>query len=256
MEVGQKIGFNSPVEFNDLILQLTQMPYTLSHAIVALPIAKLSRHRIPTASVVIGAISPDYPYMLALTPTYAPGHSLTGPLVYCFIPSLLILFVWHHWLEKPNKALFALPAKPVKFDAKFVLLSSIGILAGAYSHVIWDATSHIDGALVINSDFWNQTLGSLPLYKWNQYLSGIAGMGILFSWHLSRVLNRKKRPYHGKLKAGALIYAICVLSFMLLANCLHGSLTFPEIAARSALGLIVGASFSTLIYAVYINHSS
>lgn len=229
------------------------MPYSLSHAVVALPVAKLTKYKIPTASVFIGAMSPDFPYMLALTPTYAPGHSLTGPLVYCLMPSLLILLAWHRWLEKPNKALFALPVKSVKVDVNYFVLSCIGVLTGAYSHVLWDATSHWNGAFVIDSEFWKQIIGPLPLYKWNQYLSGVLGLGIMTLWYLCRVISAKNQPYVGNLKAGATIYFGCIASAVLVANGLHSSSTMPQLAVRSSLGIIMGAGIAAVVYASFIN---
>ena len=50
------------------------MPYTLSHAIVALPLHHLTRGKIPLAAVVVGSISPDFPYLLAAD-SYACARS-------------------------------------------------------------------------------------------------------------------------------------------------------------------------------------
>jgi hypothetical protein len=35
------------------------MPFTLSHAVLAPPLAKLSRHTLPTAALAIGCMVPD-----------------------------------------------------------------------------------------------------------------------------------------------------------------------------------------------------
>ena len=129
-------------------------------------------------------------------------------------------------------------------------------MTGAYSHALWDATSHVNGALVINSEFWNQTLGPLPLYKWNQYLSGILGLGSLALWYLSCVLPSRNKPYHGNLKAGVAIYISCIATFILVANGLHDSSTIPQLAVRSALGMMVGAFIAAVVYAGFIIRSS
>ena len=42
------------------------MPYTLSYAVVAIPLSLLARGRIPLVAVFIGSMSPDFPYLLEL----------------------------------------------------------------------------------------------------------------------------------------------------------------------------------------------
>lgn len=143
------------------------MPYTLSHAVVALPLSLLSlpsnsSRKVPVVAIAVGSMSPDFPYLMALTPTHAPGHSLLGVFVHCLIPSLLVLLIWYRLLEKETLKLFALPQRAWLIDIKSHLLIILGVLLGAYSHVLWDATSHAHGIIVKGSDFWHQQWLSLP----------------------------------------------------------------------------------------------
>ena len=229
------------------------MPYTLSHAVISLPVSIVSRGNIPIAAVAVGSMSPDFPYFLALTPTEAPGHSVLGVLIYCLTPSLMILFVWYRWLEKPMFDLLHLPRRPREFRLPFFLFAILGVLAGAYSHVLWDSTSHSYGFFVVNSGFWNQDFFNLPLYKWNQYGSGVFGLLTLLLWYVYAVARNRNEPYKGQFIVGMVVYALGIFSFVLLANIVHGSTTLSEYAVRSAIGVIVGGLFSMCLYA-YIVH--
>lgn len=228
------------------------MPYTLSHAVMSIPFSWFSRGRIPFAALAIGSMSPDFPYLIALKPTDAPGHSLTGVLLYCFIPALLLALLWYRWLEKPTHELWHLPVRSKEQKSPPVFSVIIGVLIGAYSHVIWDATSHADGFFVQSSAFWQQVYFSLPLYKWNQYISGLGGLMILVVWYGRAVLVNLKQPYLGHPVIGAFVYVVAVISLILFANLLHGAETVKEFAVHSALGVISGASVAVCLYALIV----
>ena len=229
------------------------MPYTLSHAAISLPVSLLARGKIPLAALVVGSMSPDFPYLLALTTTDAPGHSVIGVLIYCLVPSLVVLFVWYRWLESPTLDLLRLPQRTWSFGILSYFMVVAGVLVGAYSHVLWDATSHAHGALVVNSEFWQKEVFSLPLYKWNQYGSGILGLIALFIWYLRAMSENCRDLYKGKLAVSLVIHTISVVLFVVLANVIHGSYTLSEFAVRSAVGVITGGAVGTCIYALVVN---
>ena len=231
------------------------MPYTLSHAIVSLPVSAVARGQIPLAALVVGSMSPDFPYLLALTPTEAPGHSFFGVFTHCLVPSLMVLFVWYRWLEGPTLELLGLPKRAWSFQIRPISLVVFGVLVGAYSHVLWDATSHSYGAFVINSEFWQREFYSLPLYKWNQYGSGVLGLLGLSGWYLHAVLRNKHNRYQGKLVVGVPIFAVCMVIFVLVANVVHGSSALSEYVVRSAIGVITGGFVGMCVYALAVNNN-
>lgn len=232
------------------------MPYTLSHTIISLPVARIVRGKIPVAALIVGSVSPDLPYLIALTPTEAPGHSVYGVLVYCLPPSLLLLFIWYRWVERPTLELFNLPLRSWLFNTARHVLMIAGILIGAYSHVLWDSTSHLDGAFVVGSKFWNTELYSLPLYKWNQYGSGVLGVMLLSLWYLYVMRHNQQRNYQGRLAIGLTVYFVCIMFFLVLANVVHGSSSLSQYLARSATGLITGGMVSMCVYAVVIHRQT
>jgi len=232
------------------------MPYTLSHAVISLPVSALVQRKIQLSALVVGSISPDLPYLLALTPTEAPGHSLFGVLTYCLVPSLFALFVWYRWLEEPTLDLLRLPKRAQSFGMWPFLLIVFGVLMGAYSHVLWDATSHSIGAFVINSEFWQREYFSLPLYKWNQYGSGVFGLMGLAVWYLHTVAKNDQGRYKGKPALGFTIYVACITFFVVIANAIHGSSAMSEYAVRSAIAVITGGVVGMCIYALVVNHEN
>jgi len=229
------------------------MPYTLSHAVVALPVSVIARGKVPLAAMVVGSMSPDFPYLFALSPTEAPGHSELGVLIYCLLPSLLMLLVWYRWIEGPTLELFRLPRRDWSFGKSSYLLVVFGVLLGAYSHVLWDATSHFDGSLVVNSEFWNRKIFLLPMYKLNQYGGGIFGLAALFVWYVFAVSQNRQEKYQGRLLAGVLMYSISIAFFVVLANIVHGSTVIIEYAVRSAIGVIVGGICGMCMYAFMVH---
>ena len=232
------------------------MPYTLSHAVVAIPLKLLTRGRIPIAAMIVGSLSPDFPYLLALTPTSAPGHSLIGVLIYCLVPSLFVLLVWYRLLETSMLEFLGLPKRKWSFDMSSYFSLVFGVLLGAYSHVLWDATSHSYGMFVIGSDFWHQQLFSLPLYKWNQYASGVLSLVALLGWYLVAVIKNRKEHYKGRLLAGILCFSLSVIFFVLLANIIHGSTVASEYVVRSAIGVMVGIVCGACLYAIWVRISN
>ena len=228
------------------------MPYTPAHAIISLPISALSRGKIPLASLIIGSMSPDLPYLLALKTTYAPGHSLLGVLIYCLLPSIFVVFLWYHWLEKPILELFRLPHTPLTFDKTTCFSIVIGILVGAYSHVIWDASSHYNGVFVVDSHFWNKEIFSLPVYQLNQYGSGILGSIALVIWYGRALTKNTHNAYHGHLILGLSIFMLSIICFMVLANLIHHSDSTLDFLVRSSIGLISGSIIAACLYAFVV----
>ncbi len=229
------------------------MPYTLSHAIVSLPISKLFKGKIPVASIFVGSMSPDFPYQVALAPVGAPGHSFSGVFIYCLLPSLIILGLWYRWLEKPTMHFLCLPFRKRVFNRWSYVFIVLGVLIGAFVHVLWDATSHPNGFFVENSEILKLDVLSLPLFKWNQYISGVMGLALLVLWYASLRLNKKSEPYRGHLALGFSLYAISILIFVIAANLIHDSRDLHQFAVHSAVGVLSGAAVGTCIYSLIVN---
>ena len=229
------------------------MPYTLSHAVIALPLSILTKRKLPIVAVGVGSVSPDFPYLVALTPTHAPGHSTSGVLLYCLTPSMIFLFAWYRWIEGATLEFWRLPQRGSSTKSPPILLIALGVLIGAFSHVLWDATSHSYGSFVTGSTFWNTDFMSLPAYKWNQYGSGIIGLGILGLWYFYYLLKNLKTPYGGHFWLGVLVYTVSILSLVAAANIIHKTIAFSDFAVRTSIGVMTGGIVAAFVYAVIMN---
>lgn len=123
------------------------MPFTLSHAVIAPPIAKT--FRLPLAGVVIGCMSPDLIRILTDNVHFATlAHTWNG-MVY---PNLIIgvgfAVLWYvvyrpilyYYFKIEDK----LPLSNFVYFLKFGILLIFAIFIGTSTHIIWDGLTHLD----------------------------------------------------------------------------------------------------------------
>ncbi len=177
------------------------MPFTPSHAVVALPFV---RTPLLPAAVAVGAMAPDLPLFVRGTPvTYHLTH--TNPLVAAGVAAVLLLG-WYALLRPAARELLPaaiarrLPAewdvtglrvwsamRETRFpatgrraaDAALAAVIVVSALVGALTHVVWDAFTHEARWGVAVVPVLDQEWGPLLGYKWLQYGSGILGLGVL-----------------------------------------------------------------------------
>ncbi|MEC5398715.1 DUF4184 family protein [Uliginosibacterium sp. H1] len=168
------------------------MPFTLSHAAYAVPLARplgrLSGRRVPVSTLVIGSWVPDIAYML---PAALPrsSHTLDGLLWFCLPVGWLCYLLWHHVIRaavcdlmpmaslRARLARFARPGLPTAS----VRAVSVGLLVGSISHLLLDGFTHQEQFFVQLMPFLQMEVlqaGSyhLPLYNLLQHVLGIAGL--------------------------------------------------------------------------------
>jgi len=187
------------------------MPFTPSHAVVALPFL---RTPLMPAAIAVGAMSPDLPLFLRGLPlTYGLTHSFAW-LPVTIVVALVLLLIWRcilrpavrelspRWLARrlPREwdagaaaslhETFALRRRSdqagsgglaagerASLRGTLVLLASLAL--GILSHIVWDLFTHEGrwGAQVLPAleDQW----GPLAGFKWLQHASTAAGLVIL-----------------------------------------------------------------------------
>lgn len=130
------------------------MPFTISHAAVAAPLA---RRGLILSSVVVGSMAPDFEYFLTLTCGLRRWHTFPGLFVYALPTALLALWVFHRFLKRPLIRLLpgshkiriermdlSFPFWPLSRFAMVALSTFVGIL----THLALDAFTHRDGFVV------------------------------------------------------------------------------------------------------------
>lgn len=132
------------------------MPFTFSHPIAAIPFARFG---LPLSALIIGSMTPDFPYFLHGSTSAQYGHSLIGTLLFCVPAGLFALWLWHRVLDVPLRSLLPtcvqrkLPraANIFRFwPTKQLLLIIIALLIGALTHIVWDSFTHANGFMVRN----------------------------------------------------------------------------------------------------------
>ena len=144
------------------------MPFTISHAAVAAPLA---RRGLVLSAVAVGSMAPDFEYFLRLSMQSRWGHSPTGVLTFCLPVSLLVLWLFHNFLKRPliatlptaHRARLAACAGPFAFGPwpRFLRIVA-SILIGVVSHLFFDAWTHENGFMVEHCALLRQSLLNWP----------------------------------------------------------------------------------------------
>lgn len=135
------------------------MPFTVSHAVVALGVRRLP---VPVAAVAVGSMAPDAVLFAPVLPPYAAAHSWWGVLTVDLAVSLVVLAGW--WLlVRPAWAPVApglrrrLPAAwasnrdrraDTPRSVRDLLAVVVGCVLGSTTHVVWDGFTHTSGFVV------------------------------------------------------------------------------------------------------------
>ena len=180
------------------------MPFTIAHSVTAKPLHHLSGGRLLLPGLAVGAMAPDFEYLVHLSAHRTIGHTIPGLFVLCLPSALVVLFLWHRLvgpvlatLLRPgtggltngwgDRAAFGSPARFAWLCASIVI--------GSFSHITWDAFTH-EGGVVVN--LWsgfshNIGPGWFPVYRWLQYGSSVFGMAVLGVW-AHRASQRPPQP--------------------------------------------------------------
>lgn len=187
------------------------MPFTPSHAVVALPFL---RTPLVPAAIAVGSMTPDLPLFVRGTPlTYGVTHSFAW-LPLTIVIALALLLVWRTALRPALRELSPrwLAARlPGEWDASaargvseiFTARSSgairggagrtratVGALAllaaslaiGVASHIAWDLFTHEGRWGTEIFPALNEYWGPLTGFKWLQHGSSLLGLAILGVW--------------------------------------------------------------------------
>lgn len=168
------------------------MPFTLSHVVLAPPIAKLAQHKLPIAALAIGSMTPDL-YRLFTSSDITETHQWSSLWSYNLALGSLITLLWYG-LYRPVLFRFFNLYQPLVLRSlgnylSFIVLSAISIIIGAATHILWDGLTHLDERTYAFYDFLSQniTFGSYtyPMHRILQMLSSIVALPPLM-WMLHR----------------------------------------------------------------------
>lgn len=190
------------------------MPFTPSHAVVALPFV---RTPLVPAAIAVGAMAPDLPlFVRGLVPSYDTTHSPVW-LPMTVLMALVLLLLWRcllrpaapslvprwvaerlpsSWDARPGAGLretFATRDTPDRPSAWGVALVVLSLAIGVASHLVWDAFTHEGRWGVAIIPALDEEWGPLPGLKWVQHGSTVIGLVILAVWGARWIAGRRRR---------------------------------------------------------------
>lgn len=130
-----------------IIQPFKAMPFTLSHAVLAPPLSKLSGNRLPITALAIGTMTPDLYRLLVKTEIHL-NHQFKGIIYPDLLVGLLFCFLWYG-LYRPFLFKFLGLNKPLNINSistfiQFLIWMILAIIIGTATHIIWDGLTHLD----------------------------------------------------------------------------------------------------------------
>jgi hypothetical protein len=179
------------------------VPLTFAHPAASIPLKRLLGRAGVVSALVVGSVVPDLHYFVPLPISRDATHSLAGLLWFCLPVGLLTYWAFHRALAQPLLALL-----PDTWQSRLARLLdararrpaapgwavAVSILAGALTHLAWDAFTHgtdpVIEALPI-LDVRLATISGYPLSVRRVLLHGSSLIGLaLLTWWSTRWLRR------------------------------------------------------------------
>ncbi|QIO06842.1 DUF4184 family protein [Acinetobacter shaoyimingii] len=163
------------------------MPFTISHAVLAPPLAKLSKHFLPLSALAIGTMTPDL-FRLFVSSDYGLTHEWKGIIVPDLLIGLFFCLLWYA-LFRPVVFRTIGIKKPLNINSfdqfcGFVLRICAALIVGIATHLIWDGLTHSDFRTFAFNDFLNQKIvlfgHEYVMHRILQISTSIIALPILF----------------------------------------------------------------------------
>ena len=186
------------------------MPFTPSHAVIALPFI---RTPLIPAAIAIGAMTPDLPlFVRGIGLNYSFTHT-SGNVVWTALLAFVLFLLWRVVLRPAVPELAPLwlarrlpgdwtdggltaAARAVGVGEKrwYPLLLAVSFLLGVISHIAWDLFTHEGRSGVQLLPGLDEMWGPLRGFKWLQHGSSVIGLVILGVWAVLWLRRSTSRP--------------------------------------------------------------
>ncbi|HMA00012.1 MAG TPA: DUF4184 family protein [Steroidobacteraceae bacterium] len=233
------------------------MPFTISHVAAVAPFSRpLARWRLLSATI-IGSMVPDFGFLMPWRPARVETHSAIALLTFCLPVGLATFWIFQRMIKAvvmevlPDHTYsrwrpLAAPAD-IRSPRQWIL-AALGIVAGAITHLVWDAFTH-EGARGVRMipvlddpvvDFAGHRLVGLRLFQDGSSLVGLAVVLAVIIYGLRRHSGPEETPVRmlrpRERHAWILTYAATGL---LLAG-LFFVLRRPSYVFAHAIGFVIG----------------
>ncbi|GAA3982769.1 hypothetical protein GCM10023085_76200 [Actinomadura viridis] len=228
------------------------MPFTLSHPAAVLPLA---RGRLVPSALVAGSMAPDVPYFFSMGDLRAATHDPVGIVTVDIVLGLALFAAFHLVWKWPLVALApGWARRRLAGPAAGFRWSRIGwvppsILAGAVTHVLWDAFTHrYHGFADLLPWLVTITFAGLELFRWLQYGSGLLGIAVIawWSWRWARRApappeTRRALPVRGAAAVWGVLVGCAVTGGLLGAATLINQPDLPRTVHMTLASGVIGA---------------
>ena len=197
------------------------MPFTISHAVIAPPLAKLSKHTLPIAALAIGSMTPDL-YRLFTVHSNLITHQWQGVFYPDLALGFLFCIVWYVLYRPAIYRFFGIQhdlyIHSLNHLCKFLTGTILALLIGIATHLIWDGLTHADFRTFAFRDFLSQTIVILdtpyPMHRLLQYSCSVLALPFL-AWMSIHYYQQHKQHWkvHRKIKSYA--WSLFIVSALL-----------------------------------------
>ena len=196
------------------------MPFTISHAVLAPPLTKLSGDRLPIAAIAIGCMTPDL-YRLFTQASSNTTHywtSLIHPdlwigLSFCILWYVLLRPCFYRFLGIQHELRLSSMLRFFKFSVAVIL----AILLGTATHLLWDGLTHVDHRTLFGHEFLSQKIPLLghyyPLHRILQIGTSALALPLL-AWMGWRYYQTYQQHFPVSLKIKRFAIGLFILSLL------------------------------------------
>ncbi len=192
------------------------MPFTFAHPLYAAPLKWVNKRFFVLSGLVLGSMSPDFEYFIALEPYQWIGHTHAGLLLEALPLCLIIIFLLHYIVKKTLAAhlpgawrlderaslrMREICTAPRSF--REYLLFSVSVMFGFYSHIFIDSFTHYSGYFVERIPVLRAVILHIPIYKWLQHSLSVLGLSACVTalWYGLKTVALPQKRQRDKVKS-------------------------------------------------------
>ncbi|MBF7696522.1 DUF4184 family protein [Acinetobacter rathckeae] len=140
------------------------MPFTISHAVLAQPLARLSQGKLPIAALAVGCMAPDL-IRFFVENDHNASHQWSAIIEPNLFIGLFFSALWYIFYRPMLYQIFALndPIDMPTWRKKifFIVMTIVAIMIGTVTHLLWDGFTHADARTLV---FYEQLSKNISVF--------------------------------------------------------------------------------------------
>ena len=137
------------------------MPFTLAHTVIASPISKILKNKLPIAALAIGSMTPDL-FRLFSNSSGLETHAWNALIYPNLILGLAFCGLWYGLFRPTIYSCLTLKddlnISNIFSLVKFLGYVSFALIIGNTTHILWDGFTHLDSRTLIPLPFFESTI--------------------------------------------------------------------------------------------------